>query len=189
MGDGSGTTLAEWPAVNQKIGGNTWNPLPGEFNLTAGETYTVTIVADPGPSSTSADAVMFRPVTGNSPPVAAFSGTPTSGTAPLTVQFTDQSTGATSWEWDFDNDGIVDSTNQSPSHQYTAADTYTVKLTVTNTVGSDDEIKVGYITVTEPQQPPIAAFYGHADQRHRTVDSPVHRSVHGSDELGMGFRQ
>ena len=157
--DGSGTTLAEWPAVNQKIGGNTWNPLPGEFNLTAGETYTVTIVADPGPSSTSADAVMFRPVTGNSPPVAAFSGTPTSGTAPLTVQFTDQSTGATGWEWDFDNNGTVDSTNQSPSHQYTAADSYTVKLTVTNTVGSDDEIKVGYITVTEPQQP-IAAFTG-----------------------------
>ena len=68
--DGSGATLAEWPAVNQKIGGNTWNPLPGEFDLTAGETYTVTIVAQPGPSSTCADAVMFRSATGNNPPVA-----------------------------------------------------------------------------------------------------------------------
>ena len=158
--DGSGATLTEWPAVNQKIGGNTWNPLPGEFNLTAGETYTVTIVADPGPSSTSADAVMFRPVTGNSPPVAAFTGTPTSGTAPLTVQFTDQSTGATSWEWDFDNNGTVDSTNQSPSYQYTAAGIYTVKLTATNSIGSNDKIEIDYINVTETQQPPVADFSG-----------------------------
>ena len=68
--DGSGAILAEWPNVNQKIGGNTWNPLPGEFELTGGDRYTVTIVAQPGPSSTCADAVMFRSVTGNSHPVA-----------------------------------------------------------------------------------------------------------------------
>jgi hypothetical protein len=42
-------------------------------------------------------------------PTASFSASPTSGTAPLTVQFTDTSTGGpTSWEWDFQNDGTVD---------------------------------------------------------------------------------
>ena len=45
--------------VNQKIGGQSWNSL-GEFNYTAGLTYTVTIVSQPGPSSTCADAIMFR---------------------------------------------------------------------------------------------------------------------------------
>ena len=53
-------------------------------------------------------------------PTAAFSATPTSGTAPLTVDFTDASTGSpTGWQWDFQNDGTVDSTAQSPSFTYT----------------------------------------------------------------------
>jgi PKD repeat protein len=84
------------------------------------------------------------------PPVAAFSGSPTSGAYPLDVQFTDASTGApTSWSWDF-GDGTGTSTAPNPSYTYTAAGTYTVTLTATNAVGSDDEIKTDYITVTEP---------------------------------------
>ena len=82
-----------------------------------------------------------------SPPVAAFSGTPTSGTTPLAVTFTDQSTGSpTSWSWDFGDSGT--STAQNPSHTYTAAGTYTVALTATNADGSDTDTKVDYITVT-----------------------------------------
>ncbi|MGI6549443.1 MAG: PKD domain-containing protein [Syntrophomonadales bacterium] len=82
-------------------------------------------------------------------PVAAFSADKTSGQAPLTVQFSDESTGTpTSWAWDFDNDGQVDSTEQNPSYEYTVAGTYSVKLTVTNDLGSDEELKEGYVTVT-----------------------------------------
>ena len=83
-------------------------------------------------------------------PVAVFSATPRSGTAPLTVSFTDTSTGTAplTYAWDFQNDGSVDSTLQNPSYQYAAAGTYTVKLTVTNTAGSDPEVKTGYITVS-----------------------------------------
>lgn len=92
------------------------------------------------------------------PPVAAFSGSPTSGTAPLQVQFTDESTGdPTSWFWDFGDDGT--STVQNPSHTYTDAGTYTVSLTVSNAVGSDDEVKTNYISVSLPP-PPVAAFVG-----------------------------
>jgi PKD repeat protein len=83
------------------------------------------------------------------PPVAAFIGSPLSGTAPLTVQFTDQSTGSvTAWAWDFDNNGLVDSTAQHPTYTYSTAGTYTVKLTVTGPWGTDDEVKTDYITVT-----------------------------------------
>lgn len=50
-----------------------------------------------------------------------------------TVQFSDlSSTSATSWSWDFDNDGTVDSTQQSPVHTYPAKGRYTVVLTVNN---------------------------------------------------------
>ena len=84
---------------------------------------------------------------GGTAPTAQFSGTPTSGQAPLTVQLTDSSTGSpTSWSWSF-RDG-AGSTAQSPSHTYTAAGTYTVTLTATNAFGSDTEIKTDYIAVT-----------------------------------------
>jgi serine protease len=85
---------------------------------------------------------------GGNPPVADFVGSPTSGEAPLTVYFTDQSTNdPTSWDWDFGDGG--GSSAQNPSHQYTSAGTYTVSLTATNAYGSDTETKTNYITVTE----------------------------------------
>ncbi len=80
-------------------------------------------------------------------PTAAFVGDPTNGCAPLTVNFTDQSTGAvTSWDWDF-GDGTPYSGGQNPNHEYAAAGTYTVTLTVSGPCGSDDEIKTDYISV------------------------------------------
>jgi len=82
------------------------------------------------------------------PPVADFTGSPTSGAAPLAVQFTDASTGATSWSWTFGDGGT--STAQNPSHSYAAAGAYTVSLTATNSAGSDVATTVDYITVTEP---------------------------------------
>ena len=90
------------------------------------------------------------------PPVAGFVGSPTSGEAPLAVNFTDQSTGATSWSWDFGD--TQTSSQQSPTHEYTDAGTYTVTLTATNSCGSDDEVKTDYITVT--CTPPVADFVG-----------------------------
>ncbi len=81
------------------------------------------------------------------PPVAAFSGAPTSGTAPLAVSFTDASTNApTGWSWTFGDGGS--SSAQNPSHSYTAAGTYTVTLTASNAFGSDGETKTNYVTVT-----------------------------------------
>jgi PKD repeat protein len=83
------------------------------------------------------------------PPVADFEGIPTSGTAPLTVNFTDLSSGnPTSWSWTFGDGGT--SSAQNPSYEYTSAGTYTVSLTATNAYGNDTETKVDYITVTEP---------------------------------------
>jgi PKD repeat protein len=96
------------------------------------------------------------------PPVANFTGTPRSGNAPLSVQFTDTSTGSpTSWAWDFNNDGVIDNTTRNPVYTYPSPGTYSVNLTVTNAGGSDSELKTNYISVlTLPPAPPVANFTG-----------------------------
>lgn len=48
-----------------------------------------------------------------------------------TVAFTDLSTNASAWSWDFDGDSNIDSTEQNPRYTYTRAGTFHVRLTVT----------------------------------------------------------
>ena len=82
-------------------------------------------------------------------PVAGFSATPTSGAAPLAVSFTDTSTNApTSWAWDFDSNGTIDSTDRNPQHTYAVSGTYSVTMTATSVSGSDSETRTGYIVVS-----------------------------------------
>jgi PKD repeat protein len=84
---------------------------------------------------------------GGTAPTASFTAAPTSGVAPLAVQFTDTSSGTpTGWAWDF-GDGTTSSA-QNPSHTYTAAGTYTVTLTASNSAGSDTATRTGLISVT-----------------------------------------
>jgi hypothetical protein len=87
------------------------------------------------------------------PPTASFSATPTSGLEQLPVTFINQSAtyGATSWAWDFDNNGTTDSTEQNPVHTYASAGTYSVKLTATNAVGTNTITRSSFITVYAPQ--------------------------------------
>ncbi len=81
-----------------------------------------------------------------SAPLAAFTAEVVSGPAPLTVRFTDQSTNSpTAWAWDFDNNGAIDSNEANPTFTYQKEGIYSVKLSVQNTAGSDDEIKADYI--------------------------------------------
>ena len=96
----------------------------------------------------------------NQPPVAAPSANPTSGEAPLTVQF--YSTGShdpdgalVSYAWNF-GDGASDSAT-APGHVYQSAGNYTAYLTVTDDDGDSHTDSVG-ITVLAPMpnQPPIA---------------------------------
>src|SRR5690606_29164768 len=80
-----------------------------------------------------------------SAPSASFTAAPTSGLAPLAVQFTDTSTGdITAWSWNF-GDGRT-STLRNPQHTYASPGTYTVTLTVSNAYGADTTTRVRYIT-------------------------------------------
>src|SRR5438045_9738877 len=79
-------------------------------------------------------------------PVANFTSSVTSGCAPLSVVFTDQSTGNPfSWNWDFGNGQLA--TGKSPGLTFTQPGTYTVRLVVKNSSGVDEETKTNYITV------------------------------------------
>ena len=87
-------------------------------------------------------------------PVAGFSFVPGTGCAPLSVDFTDESTGTvTDWAWDFGDGGT--STLQNPTYIYTTPGTYDVSLTASNAGSPDTATIVDAITVDGP---PTASF-------------------------------
>ncbi|NQV17667.1 MAG: SUMF1/EgtB/PvdO family nonheme iron enzyme [Armatimonadetes bacterium] len=121
-----------WPRVDvtADINGVEWTGF-ADVQLFPGQTVSVEIELYPG---LGAD----------------FEGFPTEGTAPLDVFFEDYSTGdIISWQWDFDNDGTIDSYDSSGQWRYSAAGSYSVSLTVSDGTNEDTEVKVDYITVTE----------------------------------------
>ncbi len=84
------------------------------------------------------------------PPVCDFIADNTNVTTGTTVNFTDLSTQMpTIWSWYFPGGTPSTSTEQNPSIEYNIVGTYEVSLTVTNSEGTDDEFKAGYITVSE----------------------------------------
>ena len=103
-----------------------------------------------------------------------FVGSPTSGAAPCTVQFTDKSIGdVNSWSWDFGDGGV--STEQNPVHTYSPG-IYTVTLTITESAGmTDSEIKTNYISVSAENGAPVIG-----SKTEKT--SPGHCIVNAKDE-------
>lgn len=105
-------------------------PTPGSYNVT----LTVTTALGCISSITNNSYIDVYPG-----PTAAFSYSPTTitETAPL-VNFTDLSSGASSWDWDFIYPTGTSDTAQNPSYFYNAPGTYTVMLVVTNSFGCND---------------------------------------------------
>lgn len=90
-------------------------------------------------------------------PTAAFTGAvtegdliidkPIAGLAPLTIKFTDKSTGEiTEWRWNF-GDGSTIVYERNPSHTYTVDGKYTVQLVVKGPGGSDPEVKTWFANI------------------------------------------
>jgi PKD repeat protein len=76
----------------------------------------------------------------------------TTGGPPLQVQFTDISISdpaypVISWQWDFDNDGTIDSDEQNPIWTYNEPGLNTVKLITSNGMKSDTLVMDGLINV------------------------------------------
>ncbi|MFI9815063.1 PQQ-dependent sugar dehydrogenase [Saccharothrix variisporea] len=93
----------------------------------------------------------------NQPPTARISANPTSGDAPLTVNFsgtasTDPEGGALAYSWDLDGNGTFgDATGATTSRTYTTSGTYTASLRVTDPQGATGTASV---TITVGNTPP-----------------------------------
>jgi PKD repeat protein len=133
-------------------------------------------------TNASADRVDYSSREGTSPPqlwvwtgppvapVADFGATPREGPAPLAVAFTDLSTGGpTSWLWDF-GDGST-STLRSPVHQYTSEGSRDVRLTVTNSAGTNTLLRPGYVLISAPLA--ITSFQAVADAKTSSANPSV----------------
>jgi len=86
-------------------------------------------------------------------PTASFTASPVSGASPLTVQFSNKSTGTAplTYKWDM-SDGagnLPQNTQQNPAWRFwpAAPRKYTITLTVTNKYGSHTLTRPDYITV------------------------------------------
>ncbi len=79
----------------------------------------------------------------NTTPTAIFTANPTVGAAPLTVVFTNLTTGATNYAWDF-GDGNL-STNANPANTYTNPGLYSVTLTAIGPGGTNTLTRANYI--------------------------------------------
>jgi PKD repeat protein len=133
---GDGTTASERAPVHVYT-------LPGLHDVTL-------VVRGPGGSHARVKADLVEAL---EPLQSVFEVAHPGGIAPVTVQFTDRSTGgATSWAWDF---GDGDSSGaQSPSHVYREGGTFLVRLTV----GHAGESSTATATVEIGEPPPEAGF-------------------------------
>lgn len=113
--------------------------------------YTVTLRAN---NSQCGDTlVQVNQITVQDMPVANFSVDHTQDCQPgIPFNFTDQSTGATGWQWDF-GDGSPLSNQQNPSHTYSGYGNFTICLTVTNAFGCVDSFCSGVSIIA-----PVANF-------------------------------
>lgn len=125
--------------------GSTSSEMHPLHKYTAAGTYTVTLTASGPKSFTRTKTVHIA-----GPLKAEFTADKRSGTKPLTVNFTDQSTGdVTSWSWNFGDGGT--STARNPSHTYGSAGDFNVSLTVTGPGGSNKKTIQNCIHVTAEQ--------------------------------------
>lgn len=115
-------------------------------------TYDVSLTVSGTDGSDTETKTGFIQVAATGEITADFFATPPTGNEPLDVQFTDISlatSGVDTWLWSF-GDGAT-STTAFPQHTYEYFGSYDVSLTVTGPDGSDNETKVGFITVNYVQ--------------------------------------
>lgn len=117
--------------------------------------YTVTMTASNSIGSSTVTKVDYIKATLDEP-IASFTSNITTGTAPLTVQFNDTSLNApTSWTWNF-GDETTD-TVKDPVHKFTSAGSYSIVMTVRNSIGSNTTSKARFINVSALVVP-VASF-------------------------------
>jgi PKD repeat protein len=116
--------------------------------------------------------------------VANFESDATFGRLPLSANFTDLSTKiATNWQWDFDNDGIIDSYEQNPAYTYFDEDTFSVRLIASNGFMTDSLLKENYITTYFDSFPNLYSIEDIPNDQGGWVNVHFARSMFDTDSL------
>jgi parallel beta-helix repeat protein len=143
----------------------------------------LTATATNGPAGNGDTSAFSAPTCGGAgptPPVAGFVASPTSGSPPLEVQFTDQSSGdIISWDWTLGDGGV--SGARHPAHTYVCASPYTVSLTVSGPGGNDAETKGDHIQVTPPDWTFMLYLAGDND-----LEYWLERGLHKAESVAGG---
>ncbi|HVM61427.1 MAG TPA: glycosyl hydrolase 53 family protein [Verrucomicrobiae bacterium] len=129
------------------------------FSLSSGASTSVVVSFSPAAAGSYSTNVIFTSTANSSTnlvsgtgvilPVASFTASPTSGPAPLSVNFTDTSSGsATGWAWAF-GDGNT-SASQNPSDTYLTPGSYAVQEIVSDLGGASTSTVANLISVYSP---------------------------------------
>ncbi|MBO4204719.1 ThuA domain-containing protein [Micromonospora echinofusca] len=163
--------------INQLLTGMTFvRPMDFEFGPD-GAMYLIEWGSGFGGNNDNSGVYRVDYVAGDRAPIAAATGQPTSGQAPLTVQFSsagsrDPDGEEITYAWTFGDGGT--STEANPSHTYTTAGNYTAQLTVADPQGrtavANVPITVGNTAPTvRIEFPPDGGFFEWGDQVRYTV--------------------
>ncbi|MDB5191300.1 MAG: hypothetical protein JWQ96_863 [Segetibacter sp.] len=127
--------------------GATYSTAAVNHTYSSSGTYEVTLINDFGGCVDS----VKKTINVLALPMANFSApTTTACKAPFTVNFSDGSTGAIEWSWDF-GDGLV-SNQKNPSHTYTSPGFFNVRLTIKNSNGCTATIdKAAFVKIVAPK--------------------------------------
>ena len=143
--------------VNLSFGDGSWSNSTGSMThvYTGTGTFTPVIFADNSISSDTKTNGTIVISSGGPVPHAHFTASPTSGTVPLTVQFTDTSDmiSPLSWNWNFGDGSWFNTTDiafRNPVHTYNHIGLFTISLTITNASGSNTVSYPYLISVTNP---------------------------------------
>jgi PKD repeat protein len=134
--------------------GTTGSRPQGLFRVNMSLDYDSVIYSSGSPFPQHMFSILEADVVQTPPPAVNFTADPTMGSAPLSVQFTDQSTIVDPLEWDWDFGDGSDSASRNPQHEYATRGIYTVSLEVTNSTGVYSRTRSNYITVTLPEPVP-----------------------------------
>jgi PKD repeat protein len=96
-------------------------------------------------------------------PVALFSTTPASGTAPILIELDASASFGpdtiVEYQWDWDSDGTIDTTSPTPitSHTFNSGGTWAISLTVVDSIARTDTV-TRQVSLSSPPTAPVAAI-------------------------------
>ncbi len=125
----------------------------------ASGTYTITLTVTDAVGQTNVVSHAVNPSTGIPPPVASFTVTVSGATASVDGSASTSSAGIASYSWNW-GDSITGPSAVTASHTYLSSGTYTITLTVTDTLGQKTTLSKTAAVVNSGIPPPPFILYG-----------------------------